>query len=113
MLLCLPLTILGCSGGAETIKWEAPLVIDFTSVSCPEASTATRAEFRRTTPRPAPDTTDADGNAAVSKRATQQWIDTLEVSERRKNAAGQALASEHDRCRGASPQQTALASGAK
>ena len=74
--------------------------MNFTAVECPELAAGPRAEFRRTTARPSPDTTDADGRPAVSKRATQQWIDALEVSERRKNAAGQAVIGEHDRCRG-------------
>lgn len=84
------------------MTWDAPLVLDLTSVSCPEIDARTRAEFRRTTPRPKPDTVNPEtGEAAVSKRATQKWIDQLELSEQRKNKAGQALIAEHDRCRGA------------
>lgn len=107
MLLCLPLTILGCSGVADPAKWEAPLVLDLSSVACPEIDSKPRAEFRRTTPRPAPDTTDEGGKPAVSKRATQGWIDALEISERRKNNAGASVVAEHDRCRGVTPDQKA------
>lgn len=103
MLLCLPLTILGCAGAVDPAKWEAPLVLDMTGSACPALDSKTRREFGRTTPRPEPDTVDGNGKPAVSKRATQGWIDALEVSERRKNAAGRAVITEHDRCRGVSP----------
>lgn len=76
-------------------------MLDLTSVSCPEIGTRPRGEFRKTTARPLADTVDpATGTPAVSKRATQAWIDALELSERRKNAAGQAVIAEHDTCRG-------------
>jgi len=85
------------------LKWDAPLVVDVAPVACPEIGSRTRAEFSRTTPRPAPDTVGDDGKSYVSKDATRAWIDALEVSEAQKNKVGQALVKEHDRCRGEAP----------
>lgn len=108
MLLFSTLTILGC--GKDVDQWTAPVVVDFSAaVGCPELSPKARAEFRRTVPRPKPDTTGDDGKPAVSKRGAQEWIDALEVSERRKNAAGAAIIAEHDRCRGATASDAPLA----
>lgn len=109
-LLFFPLTILGCSkDDAIEITWAPPDVTFLTSVACPEVNAKTRFEFTRTTPRPKPDTIDAQtGKPSVSKDAAKKWIDTLEVSEARKNRDGLAVIAEHDRCRGTEPAQKPL-----
>lgn len=109
MLLCLLPTILGCSPDEPVkLNWEAPLVVDLTAASCPEIDAKTRAEFAKTTVRPKADTTDPEsGKPSVSKRATREWIDALELSERRKNKAARAVIKEHDKCRGHPPKSDA------
>ena len=79
----------------------APVVVDLAAERCPEADPRARAELARLTPRPAPDVSIEDGPRGLSRSATQAWIDRLEVSERRKSAAGLGFADALDRCRGA------------
>lgn len=88
MLPFLLLTIPGCANAPA--RFDAPVVVELSHVRCPEPDATTLAEFRRTTPRPA---------GAISKDGVRKWIDTLEISERRKNLAGQRLADELARCR--------------
>ncbi|MGE8942717.1 hypothetical protein ACO2I3_12450 [Leptospira interrogans] len=66
-------------------------MVDLTSTRCPEIDAKTKAEFRRTTKRP---------TGPVTKDGVRQWIDSLELSERRKNLAGQRILEEHESCRG-------------
>ena len=91
MLPFLLLTIPGC-GPEGPVSWTAPVVVDLTPVRCPELDQKTVAEFRRTTPRPA---------GPLNKDDVRKWIDTLELSERRKNARGQQVIEEFERCRNA------------
>lgn len=91
MLPCLLLTIPGCGQGGPA-SWTAPVVLDLAPVRCPEPDPRIEAEFRRTTPRP---------EGPLSKDDVRRWIDTLELSERRKNARGQQVIEELERCRNA------------
>ena len=68
------------------------MVVDLAPVRCPELDQRTVAEFRRTTPRP---------SGALTKDDVRKWIDTLELSERRKNARGRQVIEEFERCRNA------------
>lgn len=87
----------GCSASAPA-RWETPVVVDLTAARCPEIDDKTRAEFKRTTRRPA---------GPVSKDGARAWIDRLETSEQRKNLAGQRVIDEFDRCRGQEPKVAA------
>lgn len=75
----------------------APVVVDAAPVRCSPADTT---EFKKTTPRPAPDVVTPAGDQALSKEATRAWIDRLEGSERSKNAAGLRTARDLESCRG-------------
>ena len=77
-----------------------PLVADLTAEKCPPPAASSRAEARRTTPRPEPDTKLPSGAPALSKGATAAWIDKLELSEVRKNRALARSNTELDKCRG-------------
>ena len=90
MLPFLLLTIPGCA--SDPAKFDTPVVVDLTSVRCPEVDPKIKAEFRRTTPRPA---------GPLDKDGVRKWVDTLELSERRKNARGLQVIEELERCRGA------------
>jgi hypothetical protein len=67
-----------------------PVVVDLAPIRCGDTAAADRAELKRFTPRPAP---------PVTKAATRMWIDTLELSERRKSAAGLRAVDELAACR--------------
>lgn len=89
----------GWLGGADTSDWSAPLVIQGTSLSCPEADPALRRESKRTVPALQPDAKDAAGKPYVSDDAVKRKFDEFRVSQERKNRAlGRAL-DEHERCR--------------
>jgi len=97
MLLCFPLTILGCAQ-SSAVKPPPAIVTpantqDLAAVRCPPADQRTAAEFQRTTRPPAGD---------ITKRAAQEWLDAYEEAERRKNRAGQRLLSEYESCRSGS-----------
>lgn len=97
MLLCFLPTILGCSQSVVD-KPLATLVTpantqDLAPVRCPQADPRVVAEFKRTTTAPAGD---------ITKRASQEWLDAYEESERRKNRAGQRLVKEYEGCRAGS-----------
>ena len=91
MLPFLLLTIPGCAPGGP-VKLDAPAVVDLAPVRCPEVDPRIKAEFRRTTPRPA---------GPLTKDDVRKWIDTLELSEQRKNALGRQVVEELERCRNA------------
>lgn len=72
-------------------------MVSLAPVRCPEPDAASRAEFRRTTPRP---------EGPLTKDDVRRWIDTLETSERRKNARGRQAIAELERCRGVAMTET-------
>lgn len=78
----------GCSG-TEPVTL-VPVAVDVTPIRCPEVDPRTRAEFKRLTPPPA-------------GALTREHVDALDASQMRKNAAGNRLIDEYDRCRGAAP----------
>ena len=80
----------GCASD-DPVKFDTPVVVDMAPVRCPEVDEKTKAEFSRTTPRP---------SGPVTKDGTRQWIDALELGQRRKNALGLQLVAELERCRG-------------
>lgn len=84
------LTIPGCSASAP-VKFDATPVVSLASVRCPSIDPKLRTEFRRTTPVPP---------GHVRKSDTREWVDAFETSELRKNAYGQVLIQELERCRG-------------
>lgn len=91
MLLCFPLTILGCAQNSAAKLDIGPWATqDLAPVRCPPADARTVAEFKRVTKTPAGD---------VTKRASQEWLDAYEEAERRKNRAGQRLVREYEACR--------------
>ncbi len=98
----------GC-GKAEPPPIAIPPVVDLASVRCPPIDDRLRAEFRRKTPRPALDTADTDGTPGLSRAATRGWIDRLELSEDRKNAAGLGVIDSYERCTSAAAPVAAVA----
>lgn len=90
------LTIPGCE--TAPAKLDAPAAVSLAPVRCPEPDPKIKAEFRRTTPRPA---------GPLTKDDVRKWIDTLELSERRKNALGRQVIAELERCRGITADQPA------
>jgi hypothetical protein len=103
MLRCLGLMTLGllAAGCAKDPLPEklvmVPVVVETTPIRCVDVTTV---EFTKTTPRPKP---------PLDKDATRAWIDKLETSEYRKNAAGQSLAKDYAACKGQSPAAKAKA----
>jgi len=83
------LTTPGC-GPDGPIKLDAPLALDLAAVRCPELDGGAKREAKRVTPRPA---------GPVTKDQTRQWINTLELSEVRKNRTLQRVIDEYERCR--------------
>ena len=77
-----------------------PQVVDLGPARCPDVDAADRNEAKKTTPRPAFDTRDTDGTAALSRTTTRKWISAYDVSEARKNAALIRVIDQHDRCKG-------------
>lgn len=80
----------GCSGGVAVPGLQPAVAVDLAATRCPEIDARTRAEFRKVTPPPAAELTRAK-------------VDELRASEIRKNAAGQRVIAELDRCRGQAP----------
>lgn len=98
--LCLLLMIPGCGPGSGAVEWTAPVTVDLAATRCPDISPRDRAEFRRGTPPPKPDTVGADGKPAISRGAWKNAGTALLKSEDRKNATGQRIIDEYDACRG-------------
>lgn len=90
VLSCSTLAIAGCKD-APAPQPLKPVVVDLAAVRCPNVGAADRVEAIRRTQRPA---------APVVKSAAREWIDTLEVSEARKNAALDRAHAALDACRG-------------
>lgn len=70
-----------------------PVIVDLAPVRCADVSPADRIEATRTTPHPP---------APVTKQQTRAWIDALEVSQVKKNAALDRAHSALDACKGSS-----------
>lgn len=91
-LPCLVLMILGCAACAKEPPVEkvvlSPVVVDSAPVRCVDVDAR---EFLKRTSRPTP---------PLDKDATRAWIDKLEASEDRKNAAGQRLLKDYAACKG-------------
>ena len=87
--MCLLPMIHGC-GPNGPIRLDAPLALDLASVRCPEIDEGAKREAKRVTPRPA---------GPVTKDQTRQWINSLELSEVRKNRTLQRVIDEYERCR--------------
>lgn len=81
--------ILGCSK-SELASVNPALTIDLAPYRCPPLDPRAAAEFRRTTSAP-------DGG--VTKRGSQEWLDRMEESEKRKNAIGRRVVREYESCR--------------
>ncbi len=95
MLLCFPLTILGCAqNSAAKIDIGPWATQDLAPVRCPPVDARTVAEFKRTTKVP---------TGEVTKRGSQEWLDAYAEGEARKNRAGQRLVKEYETCRGGEP----------
>jgi len=77
----------------------APLVVDHAAARCPAADARAAREFRAQTAFPRPDVTLPTGDPALSRTAVQKWLDSYEANERRKNATGQRVLREYERCR--------------
>jgi len=69
-----------------------PVAVDLAPIRCPDVDPRTRAEFRRLTPPP-----------AHGSPLTREHVDNLDASQMRKNAAGNRLITEYEKCRGAPP----------
>jgi hypothetical protein len=70
---------------------DAPVVVEVAPHRCPPPDPAAIAEFKRRTPPPA---------GAVTRAQAEAWLDAYELAEARKNAVGQRLVREYERCRG-------------
>jgi hypothetical protein len=80
-----------------------PPVVDLAPVRCPDLDPETRAEFTRRPPPAKPDMREPDGVPGLSRTAVRGWIDTLDASIVRKNAAGQVVIQAYDNCRAPTP----------
>lgn len=95
----------GCAIGPnanDMPTWSLPLVVNYSTISCPEPDAAAKREFKRTTAAPVPDTTDDAGAPAVSKGALKKKADELRAGEVRKNAAGARVLRDYENCRAGS-----------
>lgn len=94
----------GCGLGkadADVTEWGVPLTVATTSVSCPRADNAARAEFSRTVAAPQPDTTDPQtGKPMVSLDEIKAKVDELRKAIDAKNKTGRRVIREGDRCAG-------------
>ncbi len=86
----------GCSATAPVTL--PPVAVDLAPTRCPEIDPRTRAEFKRVTPPPAP-----------GQPLTREHVDGLDATQIRKNRAGNRLIDEYEKCRGAAPWQSKVA----
>lgn len=105
-LLFSALMIPGCAKeppGPVTVEVRPSVVDEAVRVGCPPAAPDDRAEASRRVPRPAADVRDIDGRPAISRQATQAWIDAHEVDGQRKRRVIGRLIGQIDVCRGERP----------
>lgn len=76
----------------------AELAREIVTISCPDTAQRHRAEARRVTRRPLARPL-PDGRRGLTKDDTRTWINALEESEQRKNAALTQVIAEADACR--------------
>src|SRR5580765_1272845 len=93
MLWCLA-ALPGCEAARQSVgELSFPAVVDFAEVRCPPVDAVTHNEWRRTTTRPTDwGKPDATGKLRGATRGElEDLVDKHEISEARKNYAGQRL----------------------